>query len=441
MTDFVRRVLRPETPDFPVRSLLDVDFYKFTMGQFLHKYYPNVDVTFAVILRSKSIPLMDVINQEEMIAAFNHLLGLSFTRTDLSYLRGMNLQEANMFSEDYLKSLAEFRLPQWHLDARGEYTVTFSGKAPLVSHWETLALSAITELYFRSLMREMTPTQLLVLYTRATDKLYRKFEQLKRHPGIKIIDFGTRRRHSFLWQQKVVEMAKEILGPNQFLGTSNTYMAFHHDLEPKGTNAHELPMVATAIADTPDEKRAAQYMVLEQWQLMYGQNLRICLPDTYGSTQFLEGAPDFVTDWKGFRQDSGDPYQKCREIIDWWKFKGADAKKKLLIPSDGLDVPLITGLHESFSSETNLSFGMGTLLTNDFIDCFPNLDDVVPKFGLSWRELFRAFSVVCKVVEVNGRPAVKLSDNIEKATGPADEVLKYKQIFGNKGLGSQEVLV
>jgi nicotinate phosphoribosyltransferase len=77
-----------------------------------------------------------------------------------------------------------------------------------------------------------------------------------------------------------------------------------------------------------------------------------------------------------------------------------------------------------------MAFGWGTNLTNDFVDCspFPNhqLDPI---------------SLVCKVSSANGRPAVKLSDNPEKATGEATEVARYLRIFGDKGRVSHPVVV
>jgi lysyl-tRNA synthetase class II len=37
---------------------------------------------------------------------------------------------------------------------------------------------------------------------------------------------------------------------------------------------------------------------------------------------------------------------------------------------------------------------------------------------------------VCKAVSANGRPTVKLSDNPNKAMGPADQIARYKRVFG-----------
>ena len=52
-----------------------------------------------------------------------------------------------------------------------------------------------------------------------------------------------------------------------------------------------------------------------------------------------------------------------------------------------------------------------------------------------------AISLVCKVVEVEGRPAVKLSDNPNKALGPPEELERYRRVFGVKGMHAEPVEV
>jgi nicotinic acid phosphoribosyltransferase len=93
-----------------------------------------------------------------------------------------------------------------------------------------------------------------------------------------------------------------------------------------------------------------------------------------------------------------------------------------VIFSDGLDVDKIEELHAQFSGRVRVSFGWGTLLTNDFR-------------GLVEGDALAPFSLVCKAVAANGRPTVKLSDNPEKAMGPEAEIARYKRVFG---VGEQE---
>ena len=191
-----------------------------------------------------------------------------------------------------------------------------------------------------------------------------------------------------------------------FTGTSNVLLAMDNDLEAIGTNAHELPMVAAALANADEELRWAPYRILDQWRHTYGGNLLIVLPDAFGTKPFLRDAPDWVADWTGFRPDSAPPIEAGEEIINWWKQKGRDPREKLLVFSDGMDVDSIEETYHHFSGRVRISFGWGTNLTNDFVGCAPDGSaDLDP------------ISLVCKVTSVDGRPAVKLSDNPEKATG------------------------
>jgi nicotinate phosphoribosyltransferase len=248
----------------------------------------------------------------------------------------------------------------------------------------------------------------------------------------------------------------DVLGAS-FAGSSNTYLAYKHDLEAIGTNAHELPMSLAAMANNDDELRQAQYRILELWQQSYQGELLILLPDTFGTTQFLEGAPNWVADWTGQRVDSKDPYVAGDEYIGWLEKRGQDPRKKRLIASDGLDVDQILGLHAYFGGKIlngagpgdfqrasdfddhkkwergrriRFSAGWGTFLTNDFRNCNPQDG-----------EDFNPISLVCKLTDVNGRPAIKLSDNYLKAMGPAAEIERYRRVFGTAGVADEPILV
>ena len=216
-------------------------------------------------------------------------------------------------------------------------------------------------------------------------------------------------------RRECVQAMQEGLG-QAFTGTSNCKIAMTRELEAIGTNAHELPMVYAALAKTDDDLAQAPYDVLSDWHEEHDGNLRIILPDTFGTKGFLEKAPDWLAGWTGIRVDSGDPAVAAEHAINWWRGRGEDPKTKRIIFSDGLDVDKIRSLHTQFADRTNVSFGWGTLLTNDFRNLVPG-DRLAP------------FSLVCKAVEANGKPTVKLSDNPNKAMGPASEIERYKRVF------------
>jgi len=423
-TDIARRVYNHTWKLDPiVRSLLDTDFYKLLMLQMIWGVYPKVYATFQLINRATRFRLADDIDIEELRDQLDHARTLRFSKKEMIWLAGNTFYgRKQIFSPEFLDWLKDFQLPEYELAVRdGQFELTFSGPWMLTSMWEIPALAIINELRSRAAMKSLGPFSLDVLYARAKSKLWDKVERLQELPDLRISDFGTRRRHSFLWQRWCVEALKEGLG-EAFTGSSNVKLAMDTDLEALGTNAHELPMVLAALANSEEELKKAPYQVLKDWEKYYGGNLKIVLPDAFGTAAFLREAPDWVADWTGFRPDSAPAIEGGERIIAWWKSKRVDPRERLLIFSDGLDVDTIVKAYHHFRGKVRMTFGWGTNLTNDFEDCAPT--DVQ---GLN------AISLVCKVVSANGRPAVKLSDNPLKATGERSEIERYVRIFGTEG--------
>lgn len=418
MTDIATRVYNHTWKIDPiVRSVLDTDFYKLLMAQTIFRRYRDVQVTFGILNRSTSVKLGSMIDIGELKEQLDHIRTLSLSRGESTFLRGnMFYGKRQMFSPDFIQWLEEFRFPQYHLEKRGDqYELLFEGPWIETTMWEVPALAVVMELHSRAVTKGLGKFELQVLYARAMTRVWEKIGRLKKLPGLSIADFGTRRRHGFLWQDWCVQAMIEGLG-RHFLGTSNCLIAMRREVEAIGTNAHELPMVYSALAQDDRDLAAAPYKVLADWQEDYDGNLRIMLPDTYGTKAFLERSPDWVTGWTGARIDSGDPIAGGELVLDWWRRRGADASKKLLIFSDGLDVESIERIHAHFKGKTRIGYGWGTLLTNDF-------RGFVPDDGLD------PFSIVCKVIAVDGKPAVKLSDNPAKASGPRDEIARYRRVF------------
>src|SRR5450432_2309982 len=435
------------TLDPVIRSLLDTDFYKLLMLQFIWKHYAKTRVSFALFNRTSSVRLADMYTVEEITAQLEHVRRLRFRRSELVWLAGNTFYgRRGIFEPAFLEWLErDFRLSDYQLSVRdGQIQLTFEGTWAETTMWELYALAILDELKTRAQLKTLSEFGLDILYARAKTKLWNKIERLRGVPDLNVADFGTRRRHSFLWQEYVVVAMAANLGKN-FTGTSNAFLAHKHDLESIGTNAHEIPMVMAALAPDDVALKESQYRVLELWQQTYDGSLKVMLPDTFGTTQFLAGAPDWVADWTGQRIDSKDPYIAGDEYIDWLKAHGRDPREKLLIASDTLDVDAILGLHAYFGGtlargltaadfrsaadfedhekwtpgrRVRVSAGWGTLLTNDFRGCNPN-------DGTG----FDPISLICKVKTVEGRPAVKLSDNYSKALGPAKEIVRYRRVF------------
>jgi len=434
------------------RSLLDTDFYKLLMLQFIWKHYPKTHVQFTLFNRSPSGPL-DTFAHQELIEQLDHARELRFRRSELVWLAGNTFYgRRGIFEPAFLEWLErDFRLSDYELSVKdGRFHLSFDGLWTDTTMWELYSLSIISELRTRANLKKLSEFGLDILYAKAKTKLWDKIERLRGVPNLSVADFGTRRRHSFLWQEYVVEAMASNLGSG-FTGTSNAFLAHKHDLEAIGTNAHEIPMVLAALVPQDDDEalKASQYHVLEMWQSTYEGALRIMLPDTFGTTQFLEGAPDWAADWTGQRIDSKDPYIAGDEYIQWLKARGRDPHDKLIIASDALDIDEVLGLHAYFGGtlasgisvkdfrsaadfhdrrkwtpgrRIRFSAGWGTLLTNDFRGCDPSGDGG-----------FNPISLISKVSSVEGRPAVKLSDNYAKALGLPSEIERYRRVFGTAG--------
>jgi nicotinate phosphoribosyltransferase len=415
-----------------VRSLLDTDFYKLLMLQFIWKNFPAIHVTSEVTNRTVSVPLAEQIPMAMLVDQMEHVRSLKFRRSEIIWLAGNTFYGTrSIFEPAFLEWLEnDFQLSDYTVTEHdGQLVIRFEGLWTEVTMWEIYGLALVSELRTRAALSTLNELELDVLYARAKTRLWEKIELLRKVPELRISEFGTRRRHSFLWQEYAVQVMRVALGES-LSGTSNTFLAYKHDLEAMGTNAHELPMAMAALADGDEALHESQYEVLKLWQESYGGELLIMLPDTFGTTQFLEGAPDWVADWTGQRCDSKDPIVAGDEYIAWLLRRGRDARRKRLIASDGLDVGDILRLHQYFHGRIRFSAGWGTLLTNDFRECHPRGESTLDPISL-----------VCKLMMVEGRPAVKLSDNARKATGPESEIERYRRVFGSVAVAGEAVVV
>ena len=430
MVDIATRVWSHKWKIDPiVRSLIDTDFYKLLMCQSVFRNSPDTQVTFSLINRSPHIRLAEIVDEGELREQLDHVQSLSLSRGESTWMRGNTFYgKRQMFTPEFMDWFETLRLPPYFLEKKdGQYELTFEGSWPEVMLWEIPALSVLMELRGRAVLGDMRKFELQILYARAMTKLWGKIEQLRSIDNLRLADFGTRRRHSFLWQDWAVQAMTEGLG-SKFVGTSNCLIAKNRDLAAIGTNAHELPMIYSALATSDFALRQAPYDVLSDWHDEHDGNLRIILPDTYGTQGFLDNAPDWLAKWTGIRIDSGVPEAGAEIAIKWWKSRGEDPTQKLVIFSDGLDVAKISELQSKFDGRVRVSFGWGTLLTNDF-------RGLVPKDSLA------PFSLVCKAISADGKPTVKLSDNSNKAMGPADEIERYKRVFDIKAQSAQDIIV
>ena len=277
MVDIATRVWNHKWKIDPiVRSLIDTDFYKLLMCQSVFRNRRDTRVAFSLINRSSEVRLADLVDEGELREQLDHIRSMQLTRGESTWLRGNTFYgKRQMFRPDFMEWFEGMRLPDYHLEKRdGQYELSFEGSWPEVMMWEIPALAVLMELRGRAVLKHMGRFELQVLYARAMTKLWQKIEAMRYVDDLRIADFGTRRRHSYLWQDWCVQAMLEGLG-DKFVGTSNCAIARHRDIEAIGTNAHELPMVYSALA--VDDVALARARPMMSWPTGRKSMMAICV--------------------------------------------------------------------------------------------------------------------------------------------------------------------
>lgn len=399
-----------------IESLLDTDFYKFTMGQLIFKKYPDVPVTYSFKNRTANILLSHHIKEQAFRDELEQVRTLTFRDEERAYLRSIKVSGKQLFCEPYLDFLKHVQLPPYQINITdNNFEVNIAGKWSEAIYWETFILSILNELYYRSLMERCINTKKDDVVAEGMNRLQSKIALVKANPLLTFSDFGTRRRFSRRWHDKLIQELCLQLPKSQFIGTSNVALACKYAITPIGTMAHEMFMVMSGVMHENDEAIYTSHKrVLQDWWEYYGFDLSIALTDTYGTDFFFRDmTPEQARNWKGLRQDSGDPIAFGEKAIRFYEQNDIDPREKLVVFSDGLDIETMYRLAEQFAGRIKVAFGWGTNLTNDL------------GFG--------PLSLVVKVVESCGHGTVKLSDNLAKAIGTPADIEHFKRIFGYTG--------
>lgn len=363
-----------------IKSLLDTDFYKISMGQVFFNKFRNLPSEYKFVCRNKDV---DLSHLKEMVEAeVLRISELRYTLEEIIYLRSLDL-----FEEDYIDFLCHFKLNPDHVKvsiADGQLAIRISGPLPEVSPWEIYLLATINELYFKTKYPDLD-------FTEGRNRLRDKIK-LVTDPELKIMEFGTRRRFSQEWQEYVTKTLSETLSKN-LIGTSNIYLAMKLGLKAVGTQAHEYLQTFEQMA--PDLAHF-QKTALQVWKEAYGAKLQTALTDVISTDSFLRDLDEDLTKhYTGLRHDSGDPLQWGEKILNHYEKYSVDPSSKTLVFSDGLTIESATKIFAHFKDRTNMIFGIGTSLTNDV--------------GV------KPLNIVIKMVSCDGKPVAKISDEPSKA--------------------------
>jgi len=392
-----------------ITSLLDQDFYGFTQQQAILHQFPNVDVEYKFRCRNEANLVPHIYRIQ---AGIDALCDLTFTNEELDFLKKIPFIKTN-----YIDFLKNFRLQRDYVKvyAEGEkLCIDIKGNWFQTVLFEVPILAIVNEVYFDVLSKGST-----IPSTTGNLKLQQKIDLVKEYNGkptksdcdgqrFKFADFGTRRRFSGLWQDIIVQrLVKEL--PDNFIGTSNVYLAMKYGVRPIGTMSHQWLMVGQGLPNVRISE--SQRYMLDAWVKEYRGDLGIALSDTLGFDAFLRDFdPFFAKLYDGCRHDSGDPFTWGEKLIAYYRKLKIDPKTKSAVFSDGLTFPLALDLCSEFFGRIQTSYGIGTNLTND---CG-----------------YEPLQIVIKLTKVNGHPVAKVSDSAGKGMCEDESYLKYlKTVF------------
>ncbi|KAI1797479.1 nicotinate phosphoribosyltransferase [Ganoderma leucocontextum] len=409
-------------------SFLDTDLYKFTMQQAVLQHFPGTQGTYSFTLRDKNVYFtrecfdrftrstaqFDNITLSKEERAWLEKACPYFKPSYLDYLEAYRFkpEQLNLRFEPIPEDVEKNKMDDPH--ARGHIMIDATGPWQETILWEVPLLACLSEVYFTTADTDWD-------YAGQDDAAYYKAVTLLQS-GCVFSEFGTRRRRSAKTQEIVMEALlradRDHSGRGKVNGTSNVHFAMKFNTMPVGTIAHEWFMGVGAFRGYEHANRAA----LKLWEETYPNTLLIALTDTFSTEAFYK---DFLADrhfaehWTGLRQDSGDPFVFAPRAKEVYEHLELDYTEKTIIFSDGLDVEKALKLKKQCDGlGFKCSFGIGTSLTNDF-----------KKKSSGGSEKSKALNMVIKLSSVEGRPAVKISDEITKNTGDLATVQHVKQLF------------
>lgn len=391
-----------------IHSLLDTDLYKFTMLQVVLHKFPQTHSVYHFRCRNlddTAYPLTDIL--DDLNEQLDQLCRLKFAEDELLYLRSLRFIKSDFV--DYLELFQlKRRFIKAGIDREGRLDIWVEGPMVQAMMFEIFVLAIVNELYFKRIRSDEVLAE-GERRLKAKVGLIRQYkaEQNPDDPPFLVSDFGTRRRYSFAWQKHVIETLHEAV-PEVFRGTSNVLIAKQLGIFPIGTMAHEFLQAFQAL---DVRLRDFQKAALETWVQEYRGDLGIALTDVVGMDAFLRDFDlYFAKLFDGLRHDSGDPYEWGDKAYAHYKKLKIDSKSKMLTFSDGLNLEKAWSLHNYFKDRFQVSFGIGTNLTNDM--------------GQT------PLNIVLKLVECNGQSVAKISDSPGKTMTDNDTFLAYlRQVF------------
>jgi len=395
-------------------SLLDNDFYKITMQNAVIKRFPYAHARYAFINRGEHAFPEGF--GEALRGEVDRMATLRLSDEEKRYLQ----TTCPYLDPTYLDFLAGFRYDpsEVTIEQQGsELSVVMEGPWYRTILWEVPLMALISELWYQLRGVSVSEDDEALIEQRTREKI-----ELYRQHGLKIAEFGTRRRFSFAVHDRVVKALRHY-GGEAFSGTSNVLLAMRHGVKPIGTHAHEWFMFHGARFGF----KMANSLALEHWVDVYRGDLGIALTDTFTTRAFFESFDKkFAKLFDGVRHDSGDPIEFADATIAHYQRLGINPLSKTIIFSDALTPEKVERIRAFCQGRIGMAFGIGTNFTNDI--------GVAP------------MNMVIKMVEARPEgqgwlPVVKLSDVPTKNTGDPEMIALAKRILSLGGKGDERPLI
>lgn len=386
-----------------IKSLLETDLYKFSMGQAIYHQFPDYVTTWTFKCRNTDVKFTPEM-VEEIKRQIAEYCKLSFKEDELDYLKTINWLKPSYI--DFLR-LWHPRFEDFTIttDAECGLAIETNGTWLNTSMYEIPTLAIVNEVYFRMAYDYHE------LITSFKEKLAVKYHNIKTnrwYVGV-FSEFGLRRRLSAEAQELAIEKFSHLNDTmhcaSTFIGTSNVYLAKKFGLKPVGTMAHEWIM-CVGQGNHKHNPAYSNYYAMNAWVIEYKTLNGTALTDAITTDCFLKDFDlTFATLFSGVRHDSGNPFEWGEKIIKHYEEMGIDPKTKTLLFSDSLDFETADRIFRHFKDRAKIAFGIGTYIAND--------------------TFAPALNIVMKTTMCNGQDVAKISDTDGKGMCKNPEYVDY----------------
>lgn len=386
-----------------IKSLLETDAYKFSMGQAIYHQFSDYKTTWSFKCRNTDVHFTSKM-VEEIKRQIKMYCDLRFKEDELEYLHNIKWIKGSYV--DFLR-LWKPRYEDFEITTDAECGLSIETKGTWLntSMYEIPTLAIVNEVFFRM---NYNYDELMASFKERLDAKVQGILDGKYELGA-FSEFGMRRRLSGEAQAMAVAKlaAAKLPEGNKFVGTSNVYLAKEQKLTPVGTMAHEWIM-CVGQGNHKHNPAYSNWYALDAWVKEYGVLNGTALTDAITTKCFLKDFQlTYATLFSGVRHDSGSPYEWGDMMIDHYKELGLDPTTKTLLFSDSLNFEKATEINRYFKGKVKTAFGIGTFIAND--TCVP------------------ALNIVMKTTACNGGDVAKISDVEGKGMCKNPEYIHYLQ--------------